>query len=165
MNDTQGFATTQAIAKKYSLHSIADMVKNASQLRLIVATEYLGRADGLPGVQKVYGKFTPKELVKLQDVGSVRYAALLQGRAMWPRHSPPILRLPPTIWWCSAIPRAMLRRTTWLRWCVHDALKAYPKLAAVLNAIAPKTDQRRDHQPQQRGGDPASGCQTVAGTS
>ncbi len=80
MNDTQGFATTQAFAKKYRLKTIADMVKHAADIRLIVATEYLGRADGLPGVEKVYGNFTPKELVKINGAGSFRYKALLSGR-------------------------------------------------------------------------------------
>src|SRR5207248_3710192 len=80
MNDTQGFATTQAFAKKYGIKTIADMVKHASNVRLIVTTEYLSRADGLPGVKRVYGDFTPKELVKINGAGSLRYKALLSGR-------------------------------------------------------------------------------------
>jgi osmoprotectant transport system substrate-binding protein len=80
MNDTQAFATTQAFSKKYGIKTIADMVRRASDVRLIVATEYLGRADGMPGLKKVYGDFTPKELVKINGVGSVRYKALLSGR-------------------------------------------------------------------------------------
>ena len=80
MNDTQGFATTQAFSKKYGIKTIADMVKHASDVRLIVTTEYLSRADGLPGVKKVYGAFTPKELVRINGAGSFRYKALLSGR-------------------------------------------------------------------------------------
>lgn len=80
MNDTQGFATTQAFAKQHGIKSIADMVKKASDVRLVVATEYLSRADGLPGVKRVYGDFTPKEIVRIAGAGSFRYKALLAGR-------------------------------------------------------------------------------------
>src|SRR5919202_1129117 len=79
MNDTKGFATTQAFSKKYGIKTIADLVKHASDVRLIVTTEYLSRADGLPGVKKVYGTFTPKKLVKINGAGSLRYRALLSG--------------------------------------------------------------------------------------
>ncbi len=140
MNDTQGFATTQTFSKKYGITSITDMVSKASNVRLIVATEYLGRADGLPGVEKVYGGFQSKlkGLVKLQDVGNLRYAALLQGRGdvteafttdpdiaahhlvvlSDPKNYGPPDNLAPVV--------------------RSQALKAYPQLKGVLNSIAPK---------------------------
>lgn len=140
MNDTQAFATTQSFAKQNNIHSIPDMVKNASKVKLIVATEYLGRADGLPGVEKIYGNFQSKlgGLVKLQDVGSVRYAALEQGRGNVteafttdpqisadhlvvlsdPKHYAPPDNLAPVV--------------------RNAALQAYPKIRPVLNQIAPK---------------------------
>lgn len=138
MNDTQGFATTQAISEQYGLKTIADMVKNAHRLRLIVAREYLSRPDGLPGVKGVYGNFTPKKLLILADVGSVRYAALLLGRGdvveafttdglisgyrlvplKDPRHYAPPDHLAPVV--------------------RNDALQAYPKIKDVLNQLAPR---------------------------
>ncbi len=80
MNDAQGFATTQAISKQYGIKSIADMVKHASQLRLIAAAEYLDRPDGPKLLAKIYGSFKFKSEVILADVGSARYAALQEGR-------------------------------------------------------------------------------------
>ena len=136
MNDTQGFATTQAFSQKYGIKTIADMVKHASDVRLIVATEYLGRADGLPGLKKVYGDFTPKELVKISGAGSgFRYKALLSGRGDVveafttdaaiagnhlvvlgdPKHYAPPDNLAPVV--------------------RDDALRAYPNLAQVLGVL------------------------------
>jgi osmoprotectant transport system substrate-binding protein len=136
MNDTQGFATTQAFSKKHGIKTIADMVKHASDVRLIVATEYLGRADGLPGLKKVYGAFTPKELVKISGAGSgFRYKALLSGRGDVveafttdaaiagnhlvvlgdPKHYAPPDNLAPVV--------------------RDDALQAYPHLARVLGVL------------------------------
>ncbi len=140
MNDTQGFATTQAFAKQTGIYSIADMVAKASRVRLIVATEYLGRADGFPDLEKVYGRFKSrlKGIVLLQGVGSVRYAALLQGRGDVtaafttdpdiaahhlvvlndPKHYGPPDNLAPVV--------------------RNQALQAYPTLRATLNQIASK---------------------------
>ena len=135
MNDTQGFATTQAFANKYGIKTIADMVQHASDVRLIVTTEYLGRADGLPGVKKVYGNFTPKRLVKINGAGSVRYKALLSGSGDVveafttdaaiagnhlvvlgdPKHYAPPDNLAPVV--------------------RDDALQAYPHLAKVLGVL------------------------------
>jgi glycine betaine/choline ABC-type transport system substrate-binding protein len=135
MNDTQGFATTQAFANKYGIKTIADMVQHASDVRLIVTTEYLGRADGLPGVKKVYGNFTPKKLVKINGAGSVRYKALLSGSGDVveafttdaaiagnhlvvlgdPKHYAPPDNLAPVV--------------------RDDALRAYPNLAKVLGVL------------------------------
>jgi glycine betaine/choline ABC-type transport system substrate-binding protein len=135
MNDTQGFATTQAFSTKYGIKTIADMVKHASDIRLIVTTEYLSRADGLPGVKKVYGTFTPKKLVKINGAGSLRYKALLSGSGDVveafttdaaiagyhlvvlgdPKHYAPPDNLAPVV--------------------RDDALQAYPHLAQVLGVL------------------------------
>ncbi len=140
MNDTQGFATTHAFATQTGIYSIADMAAKASMVRLIVATEYLGRADGFPDLEKVYGPFKSrlKGLVLLQGVGSVRYAALLQGRGdvtaafttdpdiaahhlvvlSDPKHYGPPDNLAPVV--------------------RNQALQAYPTLRLTLNQIASK---------------------------
>ncbi len=58
LNDTQGLATTHAVAAKYGhLRTLSDLAGKASQLRLGAVTEFLSRADGLPGLQKTYGGF------------------------------------------------------------------------------------------------------------
>lgn len=79
MNDTQGIATTQAVAKQYGLKTISDLAKQASKLRFIANVEFLGRPDGLPGLKKIYGDFNFKALIKVASPG-LRYAALQQGR-------------------------------------------------------------------------------------
>lgn len=80
MNDTQGLATTQAISRQYGIRTISDMVKQASKLRFVVNSEFLTRADGLPGLKHVYGNFSFKSQVVVAGAGSLRYAALEQGR-------------------------------------------------------------------------------------
>lgn len=78
MNDTQGLATTRAVAEKYgNLRTLSDLAGKAPQLRLGAVTEFLSRADGLPGLQKTYGGFKFKQ-VKVIDNG-VKYAALKRG--------------------------------------------------------------------------------------
>lgn len=80
MNDTQGLATTKAIAKKYGITTISQLVKHASKLRFIANSEFLSRPDGLPGLKKTYGNFSFQSTVQVAGAGSLRYAALTQGR-------------------------------------------------------------------------------------
>lgn len=77
MNDTQALATTQAVAGRFSLGTLSDLAAKASELRLGAVPEFLTRADGLPGLQKLYGGFHFKS-VKTMDSG-LRYSALEHG--------------------------------------------------------------------------------------
>src|SRR5262249_48005594 len=79
MNDSQGLATTQAIASKYGLHTLSDLAKAAPKLRLATIPEFLSRPDGLPGLQKLYGGFH-FESVHSYDI-ALKYQALLAGSA------------------------------------------------------------------------------------
>lgn len=79
MNDSQGLATTQAIAKQYHIFTLSQLSRAAPQLRLAVIPEFLSRADALPGLQKFYGGFHFKD-VKTYDIG-LKYLALLHGDA------------------------------------------------------------------------------------
>ena len=138
LNDTQGFATTQAISRAYGLNTITDMVRNAARLRLIVAAEYLTRPDGLPGLKRVYGDFTPKKLVTLANVGSVRYAALLLGQGDVVEAfttdgliaGARLLVLGDPKGYAPPDNLAAVVRT--------DALRAYPQIKDVLNKLAPR---------------------------
>ena len=76
-NDSQGLATTKAIAAKYHLKTLSDLSRAASQLRLGSIPEFIKRPDALPGLQKTYGGFVFKD-VKLFDIG-LKYKALLSG--------------------------------------------------------------------------------------
>src|SRR5919201_1481376 len=142
LDDTQGFATTQAISRTYGLTTITDMVRNAPRPRLIVTAEYLTRPDGLPGLKRVYGDFTPKKLVTLANVGSVRYAALLLGQGDVVEAfttdgliaGDRLLVLGDPKGYAPPDNLAAVVRT--------DALQAYPQIKDVLNKLAPRVTTR-----------------------
>jgi osmoprotectant transport system substrate-binding protein len=77
MNDTQALATTQAVAGRYAISKLSDLAPKAGELRLGAVTEFLKRADGLPGLQRRYGGFHFQH-VKLVDNG-LKYQALEHG--------------------------------------------------------------------------------------
>lgn len=77
MNDTQALATTQAIRAKYEVQTLSQLSTLAPQLRLGAVPEFVKRADGLPGLQRVYGGFNFKS-TRLIDIG-LKYKALLDG--------------------------------------------------------------------------------------
>ncbi len=79
MNDSQGLATTAATASKYKLRTLSDLAPVSSQLRLATIPEFLTRADGLPGLQRLYGGFHFAS-VRTFDI-ALKYEALLAGAA------------------------------------------------------------------------------------
>lgn len=135
MNDSQGLATTQAIAQRYNLRTLSQCAKLAPQLRLAAIAEFLTRADALPGLQKFYGGFAFKNN-RTYEIG-LQYQALLGGdadvatafttdsqigtnnlvvlqddRRFWPPYNvAPVVRT--------------------------AALKAHPQIAAVLDRVSP----------------------------
>ncbi|MBV8639643.1 MAG: hypothetical protein JO322_16305 [Candidatus Eremiobacteraeota bacterium] len=79
MDDSQALATTRENAAKYNLRSLSDLAPIASRLRLATIPEFLTRADGLPGLQRLYGGFHFSS-VRTFDI-SLKYQALLAGAA------------------------------------------------------------------------------------
>lgn len=79
MNDSQGIATTQAVAAKYHLQTLSDLAVAADKLRLATIPEFLSRPDGLPGLQRLYGGFKFAS-VRSFDI-ALKYQALLAGSA------------------------------------------------------------------------------------
>lgn len=79
MNDSQGLATTHAIAARYRLRTLSDVAAAAPHLRLATIPEFLGRPDGLPGLQRVYGGYRFAN-VRTYDI-ALKYQALLAGEA------------------------------------------------------------------------------------
>ncbi len=79
MNNSQGLATTRAIAARYHLRTLSDLAPLASRLRLATIPEFITRPDGLPGLQRVYGGFQFAS-VRTYDI-SLKYEALLEGGA------------------------------------------------------------------------------------
>lgn len=140
MNDSQGLATTRAIAQRYHLRTLSDLAPVASQLRLATIPEFVSRPDGLPGLQRLYGGFHFK-IVRTYDI-SLKYQALLQGEAdiatafttdgaivvddlivlednkhLWPAYNvAPLVR--------------------------REALTSTPRIATLLDAIAPRITSR-----------------------
>lgn len=135
-NDSQGLAVTQAAAQRYGVRTLSGCAKAAPQLRLAAVPEFVARADALPGLQKYYGGFKFKD-VKTYDIG-LQYDALSRGTAdvatafttdaQIPQYNLVVLDDDKHFW--PAYNVAPLVR--------NDVLKMHPKIAAILNALAPK---------------------------
>lgn len=79
MNNTQALVMTTEAAKQQEIQTISDLVNQASEITMIGPPEFQARADGLPGLKKVYADFTLKEY-KAVDAG-LRYQGLINGDA------------------------------------------------------------------------------------
>lgn len=77
-NDTNGLATTKAVADKYGIKTYSDLAAKAGELRLGGPAEFAEREDGLKGLQTAYGGFQFKEFKQL-GTGPLRYDGLKNG--------------------------------------------------------------------------------------
>jgi osmoprotectant transport system substrate-binding protein len=148
MNNSQGLATTQAIAARYHLRTLSDLAPIASRLRLATIPEFITRPDGLPGLQRVYGGFHFAS-VRTYDI-SLKYEALLHGGA----------DIATAFTTDGAIASKALvvlddNKHLWPAYNVAPLVRAKtlarePRIATVLNAIAPKitTDAAREMNDQ-----------------
>jgi len=75
-NDSYALAVTAAVQKRYGLHTISDLAAHP-ELRIGLTHEFLGRADGYPGLARHYGLTMP-HVVGLEH--ELAYAALASGR-------------------------------------------------------------------------------------
>ncbi|MEO9170114.1 MAG: glycine betaine ABC transporter substrate-binding protein [Candidatus Baltobacteraceae bacterium] len=141
MNDSQGIATTRAIAVRFGLRTLSDLSRVSSKLRLATIPEFITRADGLPGLRRRYGGFTFAS-VRTYDI-ALKYQALLTGSA----DVATAFTTDGTI----ATQRLVLlddNKHLWPPYNVaplvrHAALAKEPRIATVLNAIAPKLNSER----------------------
>lgn len=78
-NDAQGIAIRTSVAKKYGIKTISDLQKQANKIRFASQGEFDKREDGIPGLEKVYGKFNFKSK-KVYDP-SLKYEVLNRGDA------------------------------------------------------------------------------------
>lgn len=76
-NDAQGIAIRTSIAKKYGIKTISDLQKKSNKIRFASQGEFDKREDGIPGLEKVYGKFNFKSH-KIYDP-SLKYQILAKG--------------------------------------------------------------------------------------
>jgi osmoprotectant transport system substrate-binding protein len=140
MNNSQGLATTAAIAARYRLRTLSDLAPVASRLRLATIPEFITRPDGLPGLQRVYGGFHFAS-VRTYDI-SLKYEALLQGSA-------DIATAFTTDGAIASNHLAVLQDDKHL-WPAYNvaplvrdkALAREPRIASALNAIAPMLTTR-----------------------
>ncbi len=138
MSDSQGLATTAAVAARYALRTLSDLARVSSKLRLATIPEFLSRPDGLPGLARAYGGFTFAS-VKTYDI-ALKYRALLAGDAdvatafttdgAIAAHQLVVLIDDRHLWPPYNV--APLIRTA--------ALKQNPRAATALNAISPRID-------------------------
>jgi osmoprotectant transport system substrate-binding protein len=140
MNDSQALATTKKIAAAQKLATLSDLAKAAPRLRLATIQEFLAREDGLPGLQKFYGGFNFAQ-VRTYDI-TLKYEALTSGAA-------DVASAFSTDGAISTDELVVLRddRHFWPAYNVapvvrEDALAREPRIASVLDALAPAITDR-----------------------
>ncbi|HEV7178850.1 MAG TPA: glycine betaine ABC transporter substrate-binding protein [Candidatus Baltobacteraceae bacterium] len=144
MNDSQGIATTRALADRYRLQTLSDLAGRAPQLRLATIPEFLSRSDGLPGLQRRYGGFAFKS-VHTYDI-ALKYQALLTGAA-------DVATAFTTDGTIASQHLVVLRddKHLWPAYNVapvvrHETLARDPRIAAILNAVSPSITDAKASQ-------------------
>lgn len=141
-NDSQGLVVTQAVARG-GVRTLSQCAKAAPHLRLAAVPEFIARADALPGLQKYYGGFHFAD-VKTYEIG-LQYDALKRGNA-------DVATAFTTDAQIAADGLVLLvdDRNFWPAYNIapvvrEKALQQQPKIASVLNALAPRitTDRLR----------------------
>lgn len=143
-------------AQRLGLATLSDLARAAPQLTLAAGNEFADRADGLPGLKRVYGM----EFRRFRQFAALglRYAALQHGQA-------DVVNAYATDWQIAVGGYAVMRddRRLWppyqLAAVVRDqALRDWPGLAAPLLAIGAKLDntamQELNRQVDQDGEEP-----------
>lgn len=78
-NDSNGLCIRTAMAEEYGIYTISDLQQHADKIRVASQGEFEQREDGIPGLEKVYGKFNFKS-VKVYDNG-LKYQILQNNEA------------------------------------------------------------------------------------
>ncbi len=135
MNNTQALAMRREVAQAKGIKTISDMAAQASELTMIGQPEFEQREDGLPGLQKAYGNFKLKQFIPV-DAG-LRYEGLINGQA-------DVVVAYGTDGQIAAFDLVLLEDDKGLfppyqiaPIVRQQAIDAYPKLAEVLNRLAP----------------------------
>ncbi len=137
-NDGQGLVITTKAAEEYGIRTISDLQKNADKLRFASQGEFDLREDGIPGLEKVYGKFnwlsskvydnSLKYEVLKNDQADVAPAYTTEGQLTDPQFT--LLEDDKYVWPPYNI-APVIRKSV---------LDATPEIAEVLNAINAKID-------------------------
>lgn len=136
MNNTQALAMTKEGAATFGITTISDMAARASELTMIGPPEFESREDGLPGIKQAYGDFTLERYIAV-DPG-LRYQGLVEGQA-------DVTVAFGTDGEIAAFDLVLLEddRNLFPPYQIapvvrQQTLDANPKVAEVLNALAPK---------------------------
>ena len=78
-NDSNGLVIRTDLAQEYGIYTVSDLQKHADKIRLASQGEFEYREDGIPGLEKVYGKFNFKSIT-LYDNG-LKYKILENDEA------------------------------------------------------------------------------------
>jgi osmoprotectant transport system substrate-binding protein len=138
MNNTQALAMRKDVAAKYGIRTFSDMAAHASELTMIGPAEFEMREDGLPGIQRAYGNFKLERYIPV-DPG-LRYQGLMNGEA-------DVVVAFGTDGQIAAFDLLVLEDDKKLfppyqiaPVARQQMLDAYPKVAEVLNNLAPLLD-------------------------
>lgn len=137
-NDGQGLVITTKAAAEYGIRTISDLQKNADKLRFASQGEFDLREDGIPGLEKVYGKFnwlsskvydnSLKYEVLKNDQADVAPAYTTEGQLTDPQFT--LLEDDLYVWPPYNI-APVIRKSV---------LDANPEIAEILNAVNTKID-------------------------
>jgi osmoprotectant transport system substrate-binding protein len=82
LNNTYALAMNQANFKKYGTKTLSDVAaladKDPGAVTLCVESEFANRADGLPGMEKMYGMSLPAKNITQMDTGII-YTQVAKG--------------------------------------------------------------------------------------
>lgn len=138
-NDSNGLVIRAELAKELGIYTLSDLQKQADKIRVASQGEFEQREDGIPGLEKVYGKFNFKS-VKVYDnglkyqildnneadvapayttegqlVNTDKFTLLIDDKGFWPPYYlTPVVR--------------------------NNVLEAHPEIADILNAVSEKLD-------------------------
>ena len=138
-NDSQGLALKTSVARELGIATISDLQRNAHKIRFASQGEFDQRADGLPGLEQVYGPFRWKSS-RVFDNG-LKYQVLLDDEAdLVPAYT--------TEGRLADTEKFTLLRDDRQMWSPYylapviraDVLAAHPDIAGILNRISTSLD-------------------------
>lgn len=78
-DNRQGVAVTTKVAKKYHIYNLSELQAHSRQIRFASQGEFEKRADALPGMNKLYGKYHFKSMKDYDS--SLFYRIMEEGKA------------------------------------------------------------------------------------
>jgi osmoprotectant transport system substrate-binding protein len=140
MNVTYGIYVRREAADQYGLKTLADLQENAPNLRFASYSEFQNRSDGLPNIEKNYGKMNFEDVRIVNDL-TLRYRGIEKGEAdvgvgfttdaQLASDQLVVLEDPKNIW-PFYYPAPVVRT---------EVLEANPKMEGILNSVSETLDE------------------------